>query len=211
MGFPRKSENAMAFKPTTDGCRGVILTHKGGNIIGSNHFWFKKTGFNDEDMDSLGDGLRTFVIANNGIKDYVGTAISWSFRLVDERTYDGRVLLFDENDDGEDITELYDVQAAMILTLYTGLRGRAYRGRLYFFGWCEDGLTSGLFNAAAKTALNNSIDAFRTSVLLAQWQWCVRTSQINGVEQNPRFLTPITNWSVRSDIPGVQTRRAQRP
>lgn len=201
----------MAFIPTANGCRGVLVTHVDGDIVGTNHFWFRKEDFVHEDIVTLAGGLRTFVIANNGVKDYMAAAIHWSFRLVDERTYDGEVYLSDSGDDGEDITELYSLNDAMVLTLYTGHRGRAYRGRLFFFGWAEDALTDGVYNAAAQTALATSLSSFQSTIAAQGWVWGVRTSQIDKVPQNPRFITAITSTAVRTAIPATQMRRAQRP
>jgi len=188
-----------------------MVTHMNGDIIGSNHFWFRKVDFESADLVALAEAFRHFFYANNGIKDYIVDDIHWSMRLVDERAYDGEVYLRDEGDDGEDITELYSLNDALVLTMYTGHRGRAYRGRLYFFGWAEDALTEGVFNAAAQNAFYISLDAMQVAAALAGWTWGVRTSQIDKVPQIPRFITAITSTAIRSGIPGTQMRRAARP
>lgn len=201
----------MAFVPTENGARVVLVSHLNGGIVGTNHFWFRKLTYTSADMHTLVAVFRNLVLTNNGMKDYINQDIHWSFRAVDERSYDGEVYLYDQGDDGEDITELYSLNDAMVLTLYTGKRGRAYRGRLYFFGWAEDALTDGVYNAAAQTALLTSIGQMESAVNSEGWTWCVRQSQIDKVPQNPCTLTEITSTAIRTGIPATQMRRAQRP
>lgn len=201
----------MPFHATEHGARAVLVTHSNGDIVGTNHFWFRKVDYDHDDLVNLMNAFRNLVIANNGMKDYIAAAIHWSFRMVDERTYDGEVVLGDFSDDGEDITELYSFNDAMVLTLYTGHRGRAYRGRIYTFGWAEDALTEGMYNAAAQTALGISVSAMQSAIAGVGWSWCVRTSQIDKVQHIPRFLTEVTSTAVRSAIPATQSRRAGRP
>lgn len=201
----------MPFIPTEDGCRLILNTLVNGSLIGTNHFWFRKADFVSADLVTLAEEFRHFFYTNNGVKDYISQTVDWTMKLVDERSYDGEIYLRDGSDDGEDITELYSVDDALVVTLYTGKRGRAYRGRLYFFGFCEDGLTDGVFNAAAIAALNTSIEAMKVATIGGGWTWCVRTSQIDKVPQNPCFLTPVSSYIVRSGIPAGQKRRGQRP
>jgi len=202
----------MAFRPTEDGCRFVLQWINGGLVRATNHFWFKKTDFDHDDMEALATAFWAGWNANNGIKDVVPEGTRWTARLVDERTYDGEVFLSDPvTIDGEavDTTEAWN--SSLCLTLYTGKRGRAYRGRLYFAGLGDLQISSGLYIQGAADALLISIDAMLGFTSVALWDWCVRTSQVDKVQVNPAQLNHITDYVVRSLIPASQRRRSLRP
>lgn len=202
----------MTFRATENGCRFVLNWVSGGLIRATNHFWFAKVGFDESGMEALAGAFWNGWNANNGIKDYISDDVRWTARLVDERTYDGPVVLNDPvNIDGEDVFEIDDWTVALVLSIYTGKRGRAYRGRLYFPGFGADVKAGGIYAQAAATAALVSLDAMHTATQLIGWTWGVRTSQVDHVQVNPAIITPLTTYSFRSLIGGNQRRRSLRP
>jgi len=202
----------MAFIPTEDGARAIFEYSIGGDLIASNHLWFSKPDFTALDMESLAGAVAALGFANNGMKDFIHQSVDFSVRVIDERTYQGTIYRLSDPDwDGEDVTEFYSKNDAMVLTLYTSKRGRAYRGRLYLWGFCEDGLDNGGYSATCQLSVTTSIAEMQSTALAAGWVWCVRTSQVDKVPLNPCTLTPITNYQIRSALPGTQVRRTRRP
>lgn len=202
----------MAFRPTEDGCRFVLQWVSGGLIRATNHFWFKKADFDHTDMENLATAFWAGWNANDGIKDVVPTTVRWTAKLVDERTYDGEVLLNDPvNIDGEYLTGVDEWNSALVLSLFTGKRGRAYRGRLYFAGLAYQEVPNGIYSQACADALMTSIDAMNGFIIIQGWDWSVRTSQVDHVQVNPAQLSHITDYQIRSLIPGSQRRRSLRP
>jgi hypothetical protein len=132
--------------------------------------------------------------------------------VYDMRTANGPIVTGSTDPEGGEATgDAVTAKNACVLTLRTNKRGRSYRGRIYLTGFSEDEIANGRWSSSLQTAIENLGVAINENTSAIDWVWCVRSTQEDGVPRTTAVMTPITSWEVRSDIPGIQRRRAKRP
>ena len=186
-----------------------MACHKGSQVFGSS-LWFAKPEFSDADMVALANLVMdewSSAIADSLAND----VISGPFLAYDMREEDGNVVQSTiGTNGGENVNQILPLANAIVLTLRTLKRGRAYRGRIYVSGWTEAEIGETGWDAASQATI---ID-FATGVFAGMgplgWTWGVRSGQLNGAVRNPAIITPISSYEVRNNTPGNQRRRNQR-
>lgn len=87
-------------------------------------------------------------------------------------------------------------QCAVLFSLYTGTKGRSYRGRFYRPGIAEDLQASGIINSTLVTAcetIGTQLDAvFGPSGSDPHWQLCVISRYLNGIKRATPVGTEVT-------------------
>jgi len=100
---------------------------------------------------------------------------------------------------------------AMVATLRTAQRGRAYRGRVFWSGFDETRINASRWLQGSADALVTTLELLRTTAALAGWTMVVVSRQLDGQLRAAGVGTPVTGVEVRNLFPGTQRRRIARP
>lgn len=201
----------MTFLDTIDGCRVIVQSIGEDTILGTNHLWVSQPDYDAADQLALANAVNG-VLLGSGLKGVVDDAITWRVKTVDERTYDGAIVYNTGSvAGGESGGQKLSDHTACITTLYTAKRGRAYRGRLYFFGFTEQSWDGFQYDAGVAAACLTFLFGFQEAVEALGWTWGVRTAQQDGVKRAHALIEPVISYTVRSRVPGSQRRRERRP
>ena len=208
--MPGGPEKAMAFQPTTNGAR-VILRWSQGTMLWSNHLWFSHPDFDASDQAELAEAIYT--MEDPGYIHLMQPATIWErVEVVDEREQGAEMRMYgDASRNGGHLGERLPPLLAVVVTLTTQKRGRAYRGRVYLSGLSEEELVHGSWSSLMMTAAEDFIAAIEVAAESLGWTFGVRSGQLDGVLRPAAIITPITGRTVRSAVPGTQRRRSPRP
>jgi hypothetical protein len=201
----------MAFKVTQDAAK-VYLTFTLNSQVFGVTFWFKKPGFDSNDLQVLAN-LVLNAHTTSDIMDYISEDITVGPAIAyDMRSSDGDVLYSNIGAmDGNDVSERLPLSDCVCTTLYTEKRGRSHRGRVYYSGFCEAQNQDGVFSMAIGIGIAEAHSNMMNAATAAGWQWGVRSAWLNGVERDPAIVTPISSSIIRNLIPASQRRRDKRP
>jgi len=200
----------MAFIATTNGAK-VVVTYTNDYNAWSNIFWFTKPGFTDTDLQALADVVKASLV-NHWVDNTLSTTYIQSVYAYDMRAIDGSVKLGAGGGGTGDITgEALPNNVSLVVTHYTGIRGRAFRGRTYLGGFGETQIANGEFASGLLTLANAAMAYLKTDAVGLGWTFGVHSAQLDGAQRNPQIVTPITSSSVRSLISGSQRKRNPRP
>jgi hypothetical protein len=176
----------------------------------SNVLWFSQSDFDGDDLQWLATITKVSLVDNLVDLCAVTTLIN-SVEAYDMRSIDGEIKLgVYGGGTGDGTGGPLPLNNCVVSTLYTGVRGRAHRGRVYWAGFSEDALVDGIFSGTLLGQINGVCNTLRVDVLGYGWVWGVHSSQLDGVPRNPQVVTPITTTTVRSNTPGSQRRRLRR-
>lgn len=200
----------MAFIPTPDTLKFDILWGSASKTW-TNTLWFRKPGFDQAAMNAL------YVAINNAPRaDFLNHIHSgWqvkTFRLTDVRTDSGPVVEYVAGLwTGTGTGDALPLNLALVTTLRTALRGRSYRGRLFWTGFNEASMdTNGWLPAVIVDTMSQLEDVIAEADGLG-WEQVVRSTQHNGVPLSTAVVTPVIERASRGILPGTQRRRLRRP
>lgn len=99
--------------------------------------------------------------------------------------------------------------ATIAVKAETALRGRAYRGRVYWVGLAASQITATAqaLTSTANNAIVSALNVLRATALPNSGVLVVASWQQNGVPSNPAVLTPITAYDTVDGYIDSQRRR----
>lgn len=199
----------MAFQPTLNGARIVLVWGQGGDRW-TNHFWARKASFTDSDMQQLADDVHQ-ALSEETLDQLSSNTILHRIEVIDERTQ-GATLVASQNAQfpGGGSSSIAARHSSLIVTLRTAKRGRAFRGRVYLTGWTDEALTGNDFSAGAVTEAEAIVETVATVASNLGWTLGVRSGQLNGQVLEVANIEPITHFEVRTPTAGSQRRRVPR-
>lgn len=102
------------------------------------------------------------------------------------------------------------LQAAAVLTLRTGGRGRSGRGRMYISGWTETDSEGSSLAEAPAAALLTAANVFRAALLAEELPLQVYSTQTGNAPRAVGLMQPVTAIELRTRVFGSQRDRNQR-
>lgn len=107
-------------------------------------------------------------------------------------------------------TNILPSNVTLAFTRRTALRGRSFRGRIYWPGLCESDVTQNTVASALVAQIVNALLAMNVvTTTLGNWEQVVVSRVSNGVERATGLATPVTTWgsdgivdSMRRRLPG---------
>jgi hypothetical protein len=177
----------------------------------SNVFHATKTDYTLTDQQSLAAAIDGYHLLANLSR--ISTAVTYkSTNVYDLRDPGGAIVLNNTNTRiGGNGSEAHAVNLACVVTVRTATRGRSGRGRVYIGGMAENDMDQGSFNAQAAAFALNYVTGIKTAIENAGWTFVIVSRQQNDVTLNPPVARPVTSLIVRSNRPGTQRRRVDRP
>lgn len=200
----------MAFVPVPDAAMARIEFIEAGQLFSINP-WFTKSNFSNADMATLGNTIDGVV--HTDWKPTLNAGVAYSgVRVYDMRTDGGGVVFVSVSaGNGSSSGDALPINTCAVLTLYTAMRGRSGRGRLYMGGLSESSTNEGAFLSAVETAVEAFYSALSTAVQVEGWVPVVVSKYHNGVLRPEGAITnPVTSWSMRNLNFGTQRRRVDR-
>ena len=200
----------MAFQPTENGASATLRWVWGGESW-ANVLWFSKTAFSEPDQLILANIIMDAFLAAN--RDGWPIQIQlFQVEVTDGRTQ-GAPLVTSTRDavGGGAGTNPMPLNVTCLLTLRTALRGRSYRGRVYFSGLAEEVHGDNAWQSIGVGSVLSFADQLADDTAAAAWTWSVRSGQINGVKRAEAILVPVLSHEVRSTRVTTQRRRVNRP
>lgn len=95
-------------------------------------------------------------------------------------------------------------QCALVTTLYTALKGRSYRGRVYHVGYREARQASGVWDATAKNPLDtwctNMLARYGSAGTSTDYQWVVISRYLDHVKRATPVGTVINSFATRTTV-----------
>lgn len=202
----------MAFIPYPDGVQAVIQV--GGTGYGwTNTLWFELLDGQSHDLQELADYLH----------DWYGSGVmpelADDHQLQQVKVYDmassyGQIAYDTKSPvTGGQTGDPSPLSVALVVTLYTNVRGRTGRGRNYVAGFIDTDVGQGSVGDALRvtnitTAYTNLMTAIQTNT---NYYWVVASRQLDGVPRSQIIGNQITSVVVRNAILGHQRRRIARP
>jgi hypothetical protein len=200
----------MAFIPVLD-CIRYTLVWLSPLQRFTNNFWTYGPEAADQDLIDLGNQVLTY------FDTYFDTYVSEDVSLdeVQAIRWDEQGLpIFVSSGaakPGLSSGEMFDLSLAIGLTVRTALRGRSYRGRMFFSGGTETHSADGLWDGAMGTALVTWWEAVMAAAPPLAQTMVVVSRQHNNVVLEEGTYTPVTGFEVRSLYPVHQRLRTPRP
>jgi hypothetical protein len=199
----------MVFVPVPNAARAVVVFDGADGEFTFGH-WFTLEGFN------IANQIALATIVFDAVSDYLIPHISNRHRLRQVKVYDMR-----EEEGPIASPPLDPVQGAsgeqalplslsVVVTLYTGLRGRAWRGRMYIPGSTEFHMTNGRFTDMLIQAVNNMVAAIHANAQTENWTPVVAHRYVGKQPLQEGQTAPVTSFAIRSPLPGSQRRRTRR-
>jgi len=112
---------------------------------------------------------------------------------------------------GVEASPVLPIQDAFVCTLRTFTRGRSGRGRLYFAGFTEGGLSAGQWSTTLSAAILSMMDDIQTALTSLGFEYVLVSRYHDNVKRSVGLTIPIEGVENRSSIPGNQERRSRRP
>jgi hypothetical protein len=98
--------------------------------------------------------------------------------------------------------------AAVVITLRTGLAGRSFRGRLYHIGLAESNITGNVINTVYQTSLGNLYASLITPGGANNPTMVVASRYSNGLPRVTGLTTPVSSLQINTR---VDTQRRRLP
>lgn len=206
----RKVRVDMAFVATPNAAK-VVVSFTTDTKPWSNTFWFTKSLFTDEDLTLLA------ALVGGTYGSELKGLLSVESAFVSAKAYDmrsssgGTALNVDDAGAGTQSGDALPIQAALVLTLYTGGRGRSSRGRVFVSGFGEDKFDSGSFDPTTMAAVVAVASGMKAACAGEGWNLVVNSYQHDGVVLSQGATRQVTDIVSRSFLLGTQRRRTQRP
>lgn len=202
--------NAMAFIPVPNAAQAVI-EYATEAVPWTNTLWFTKTDFDTADLTALAARLDLWVAAE--VLPNMSNLTSYNHvKVYDMRADDGEVRqeTFSAGP-GSDASPPGAMSAAMVVTFYTGGRGRNSRGRNYLTGFSENDMDADQYAESVLVApIGVAYTNLITTVQLDGWTWVVASRYDNGQPRAAGVTRPVTTVAIRSPKFGSQRRRIAR-
>lgn len=180
--------------------------------IFTNSLWFTRSNFSQADLDSLAELLDDFAVSE--VTPWLSSGVDYQEVVcTDQRSVGGLQSIGNGGfgTAGGRTGNVDDLATSLVVTLRTNRIGRAFRGRNYVRGLSHldvaDNEVVGAVSDGVSLAYSNLIGA----AFSEGWTWVIRTSQVDGVPQDPALTTPITSALVRTRIVGHQRLTYRRP
>jgi len=200
----------MEFIPWPDGCK-LIFGFTGPMGPWANVLAFTKPDFTLSDMNLLNTAIAVNVTPEWEAIMADGVVLD-SLTAIDMRSQGGVTYVSQGlNITGDAVSDMVNPSLCVGLTLRTGGRGRAFRGRIYVGGLGEVYLEDGLWTQAAIDDIVDQYEVWQQSTLGQGWTQCVASEQYNGVKRENADMNPVLTITCRSRIPSHQRRRDRRP
>lgn len=200
----------MAFIPSPHGAS-ARLVWTAGLREWSNILWFTKTNFTQTDMEVLAAALKA-AFDSNAQSVISMTASLDRVEITDGRTEGAQIVQSTGTPVGGGASaDMMPISTAFVITSRTGLRGRSYRGRIYFSGMPEGSHTNDEWNEDTATRLLGFAGGLKTAGANNEWTMVVRSTQHNNQVLSTAVMTPVNTFSARSKILAHQRRRVVRP
>jgi len=201
----------MAFQAVPD-TAAFVLEVGSADHVWSNVFHGRKPDFDVYQMIAVAEDIFTAVKASD-YKENLFTGFSLRhIRAYDLRTDGGPVYTtVGAVQAGLEASPVLPVQDACVITLRTLVRGRSGRGRLFFSGFTEGGLSGGEWQILIPPAMVQMCALIDAAMVAQGWTYVLVSRWHEGVKRNPAITIPIEAYENRSSIPGGQERRSLRP
>lgn len=199
----------MTFIPSPDAARVCIRFSQGGQEF-SNNFHFTKANFTNTDLDNLAVGVDG-VMPDNYLQ-YITSDVTYvRTDAYDIRSLTGNVYRCSDSSAAGDLSySVLPISVAAVVTLRTATRGRAGRGRIYVAGFSEEDILDGIWGAAVDDIALLYVNAVVGAATALGWTFCIRSTQLDGVQLEEAVMRPVTLIEWRNGIPGTQRRRLDR-
>jgi hypothetical protein len=201
----------MAFQSVQDAASLTLLWAQGTAFSWRNVFTFSKSGFTFSDMETLGE-VADEAFSSSGLSSYLSTSVALLTATVTDLRTQGLPQAVEVIGYAGQVTQdPVSPGLAVVVTLRTALRGRAYRGRVYLSGFVEGEMDNGAWSNAVINAADAAIESLKSLTALEGWTLSVVSRQLDGVPRLVGITTPVTTIEVRSNKPGTQRKRIARP
>lgn len=200
----------MAFIPTPH-CARLVLNFRIGLFDWSNVMHCTKTDYTEAEMQDLADDMDTYL--GTELAGYLNDVTYVGVTAYDIRTSDGPVYVANaaSGTGTAGAGDTISPALAIVVTTRTAARGRSGRGRQYLSGFAEGSIEDGIWSAAAVGGAGTYIAARKAVIENAGFTWVVRSTQQDGTLLTTAVTRAITSYEVRSNAPGTQRRRIDRP
>jgi len=201
----------MAFIPTPD-CAQAVLVYGDTTNSWTNTLWFNKPNYTELDLQALAEYLHNWSAAN------IMPQLSSTFSIQTVKVYGQNSV----NDylkysgltpvGGSQPANASPLNAALVVTFYTLLRGRSGRGRNYVTGFAEDDVSPTSVNDAVIVSnIQQAYITLKTGVQTGPgWFWGVVSHYLNGAPRAQGDYNDVDNIVVRTALLGSQRRRIDR-
>lgn len=112
---------------------------------------------------------------------------------------------------GNDVSDPLPPSDAMVFTLRTTLKGRSFRGRVYWGGMAESSQSGGLFTSAwvaNRTAVRSTIfGRYITNAATTGYQIGVISTVSNGIPRPSPVFTPLFDIQVQPRVRTIRRRQ----
>lgn len=200
----------MAFIPVPD-CALAVIKFTQGTMEFSNTLWFKKTDFTLVEQTALANQVDYYMAT---YKSFMASNCSYvSTTVYDMRSEIAPIVVDTSNaGEGSDITDqIIPISDAVVLTLYTAVRGRSGRGRIFATGFSEASMQNQRWDSTIIANVEGWYEAIKDGVSAIGWTPVVVSRYTGGAPRESGVSYPVTTWEVRSSLPGSQRRRIDRP
>lgn len=200
----------MAFIPVPDGIMAVVEFGTT-TVRWSNTLWFEHADVTAAELVNLANSIML-----NLETDYVPLMNS-NFYIYKVTCYDmssetGPVGVSTRTAVAGSVAESPSpINGAMVLTLYTGGRGRSSRGRLFLTGWSEESVGAvAISNVDLIDDVTEFFEGFITAMATIGYPWSVCSRYSNKAPRANGILQTILTVNVRKAELGSQRRRIDR-
>lgn len=201
----------MAFVPVPDAALAVVEWSTG-PLSWTNTLWFIHPTFGNNELIALGNLVAAWA------DSYIAPELSQSVTrgavtIYDMRTSDGAKLVFDDDPaSGNEPTPPSPLNGAMVVTFYTGGRGRSSRGRNYVTGFGEADVSTDTYTTQALLdAIELAYQNLQSLAAAQSWVHVIVQKYQDGVALTEGIPHPVVSYNVRSGLLGSQRRRIPRP
>lgn len=200
----------MPFQPAPNTALVELLFGGYGNQSWQSNLHFTLPNFTLADMNTLAQAFETLYNASNLINSMSHEAIFAQCRVTDLRSEGAPQVVNSVTSGGTQNYDYVPLGSPIVCTLRTALRGRSYRGRIYWSGIIVNLFTNGTYQSAAYTAVEQFFTTLNTPSNVGGWQMVVLSRFHNHVELAEAVPTPVTAVQVRVAEAGSQRRRNNR-
>lgn len=200
----------MTFQPAPDIVRCDLIWADNAARQWMNTLHFEKTSYSLSDMQELVADLETAIDGNSSLAFLSNTCQLDRVRLTDIRTDDGPVVEETMDEAGLATADAIPYGSAAVVTLRTAKRGRSYRGRLYWSGLGENGVSGQGITQAFQDYILDFLDDLVVAAEADGWTLVVLSRQYNQQIRLEAVGEPVTARVIRSTLLGSQRRRNDR-
>lgn len=186
----------MAFIPAPNAIRLCLQFVWEGQIVEFCIGILKNSAVTGTDLDDVITGMEAWRVAElRPLYASSVVATQWKATSLATATSPAVTTLITSNGDGLESPPTVPNNSTLTCTFYTDLRGRSYRGRIYFPGMCMNQLTSSTeADPAFAVALATAFSEINAN-LPTGFVHCVISYQNNNVMRTTAARTPVTAYA----------------